>query len=78
MVMRLNCNAVEFDRHIKTPHLLEVIANMSMIMHAQHFKWEKIILNDPTNFQVMLTDLNNTPANVKQDGSHMLLIFRKQ
>ena len=76
--MRLNCNAVEFDRNIKTPHLLEVIANMSTMMHVQHYRWNKTLLNNLTNFQVMLTDLNNTPVNVKQDGSHMLLISRKK
>ena len=65
--MRLNCNTVEFDRSLKQQHLIEVLVNTVEMHHVKTFRWKKIISN-PTNFQVSLTDLRNTPVNVKNDG----------
>ena len=77
-VMRLNCNAIEFDKSLKQQHLIEVLVNTVKLQHVKIFRWKKIIISNPTNFQVSLTDLRNTPVNVKNDGSHALLIFRKR
>ena len=77
-VMRLNCNAIEFDKSLKQQHLIEVLVNTVKLQHVKTFRWKKIIISNPTNFQVSLTDLRNTPVNVKNDGSHALLIFRKR
>ena len=77
-VMRLNCNAIEFDKSLKQQHLIEVLVNTVKLQHVKTFRWKKIIVSNPTNFQVSLTDLRNTPVNVKNDGSHALLIFRKR
>ena len=77
-VMRLYCNAIEFDRSLKQQHLIEVLVSTVKMQHVKTFRWKKIIVSNPTNFQVSLTDLRNTPVNVKNDGSHVLLIFRKE
>ena len=77
-VMRLNCNAIEFDRSLKQQHLIKVLVNTVKMQHVKTFRWKKIIVSNPTNFQVSLTDLRNTPVNVKNYGSHALLIFRKK
>ena len=77
-VMRLNCNAIEFDKSLKQQHLIEVLVNTVKLQHVKTFRWKIIIVGNPTNLQVSLTDLRNTPVNVKNDGSHALLIFRKR
>ena len=77
-VMRLNCNAVEFNRSLKQQHRIEVLVNTVKMQHVKTFRWKKIIVSNSTNFQVSLTDLRNNVANVKNDGSHVLLIFRKK
>ena len=75
--MRLNCNAVEFDKNLKQ-HLLEAITNTTRMQHVQCFRWKRIIVSNPTYFKLTLTDLNNNPVAVKNDGSHVLLIFQKR
>ena len=75
--MRLNCNAIEFDRSLKQ-HLIEVLVNTVKMQHVKTFRWKKIIVSNSTNVQVSLSDLRNNPVNVKNDGSHVLLIFRKK
>ena len=77
-VMRLNCNAIEFDRSLKQQHLIEVLVNTVKMQHVKTFRWKKIIVSNPTNVQVSQTDLRNTPVTVKNDGSHLLLIFGKK
>ena len=74
-VMRVNCNAIEFYRNLKQQRLMEVLVNTVKMQHVKTFRWKKIIVSNPTNFQVSLTDLRNNPVNVKNDGSHALLIF---
>ena len=77
-VMRLNCNAIEFDRSLKQQHLIEVLGNTVKMQHVKTCRWKKIIVSNSTNFQVSRTDLRNNPVNVKNDGAHALLIFRKK
>ena len=77
-VMRLTCTAIEFDKSLKQQHLIEVLVTTVKLQHVKTFRWKKIIGSNPTNIQVSLTDLRNTPVKVKNDGSHALLIFRKK
>ena len=77
-VTRLDCNAIEFDKSLKQQHLIEVLVNTVKLQHMKTCRWKKIIVSNPTNFQVSLTDLRNNPGNVKNDDSHALLIFRKR
>ena len=77
-VMRLMCNTVEFNRSLKQQHRIKVLVNTVKMQHVKTFRWKTIIVNNPTNVQVSLTDLRNTPVNVEHDGSHVLLIFRKK
>ena len=77
-VMRLNCNAIEFDKSLKQQHLIEVLVNTVKLQHVNTFRWKKIIVGNPISFQVSLTDLRNTPVNVTNDGSHAHLICRKR
>ena len=76
--MRRNCNVVEFDRSLKQQHLIEVLVNTVKMQHVKTFRWKKIIVSNSTNVQVSLTDLRNNVGNVKNDGSHVLLIFQKK
>ena len=75
-VMRLNCTTIEFDRSLKQQHLIEVAVNTVKMQHVKTFRWKTITVSSPPNFQVLLTDLRNAPVNMKNDGSHVLLIFR--
>ena len=77
-VTRLTCTAIEFDRSLKQQHLIEVLITTVKMQHVKTFRWKRSIVSNPTNFQVSLTDLRNTPVNDKNDGSHVLLIFRKK
>ena len=76
--MRLYFTAIEFDRSLKQQHLIEVLVNTIKMQHVKTFRWKQTIVSNPTNIKVSLTDLRNTSVNIKNDGSHGLLIFRKK
>ena len=43
-VMRLKCNAIEFDRSLKHQHLIEVLVNTVKMQHVKTFRWKKLLL----------------------------------
>ena len=45
-VMRLNCNAIEFDRSLKQQHLIKVLVNTVKMQHVKTFRWKKIIVSN--------------------------------
>ena len=65
-ILRVNCNLVQYDRNLQKPHLLEVITNIN----------GSVLIANPTDFRVSITDLQNTPVDVKSN-SHILLAFKK-
>ena len=73
-ILRVNCNLVQYNRHLQKPHLLEVITT---IIGSVHFlRWRKVLIANPAGFRVSITDLQNTQVDVKSN-SHVLLAFKK-
>ena len=73
-ILRVNCNLVQYDRNLQKPHLLEVITT---VIGSVHFlRWKKVLIANPADFRVSITDLQNTPVDVKSN-SHILLAFKK-
>ena len=70
-ILRVNCNLVQYDRNL---HLLEVITNINGSVHF--LRWKKVLIANPTDFRVSITDLQNTPVVIKSN-SHILLAFKK-
>ena len=73
-ILRVNCNLVQYDRNLQKPHLLEVITNINGSVHF--LRWNKVLIANPTDFRVSITDLQNTPVDVKSN-SHILRAFKK-
>ena len=73
-ILRVNCNLVQYDRNLKKPHLLEVITSTNGSVHV--LRWKKVLIANPADFRVSITDLQNTPVDVKSN-SHVLLAFKK-
>ena len=73
-ILRVNCNLVQYDRNLQKPHLLEVITNINGSVHF--LRWKKVLIANPADFRVSITDLENTPVDVKSN-LHVLLAFKK-
>ena len=71
-ILRVNCNLVQYDRNLQKPHLLEVITNINGSVHF--LRWKTVLIANPADFSVSITDLQNTPVDVKSN-SHILLAF---
>ena len=54
--------------------LVPVITNSTGSVHF--LRWKKVLIANPTDFRVSITDLQNTPVVVKSK-SHILLAFKK-
>ena len=65
---------MQYDRNLQKPHLLEVITNNNGSVHF--LRWKKVLIVNATDFHVSITDLQNTPVDVKSN-SHILLAFKK-
>ena len=72
--LQVNCNLVKYDRTLQKPHLPEVITNINGSVHF--LRWKKVLIANPADFRVSITDLQNTPVDVKSN-SHVLLAFKK-
>ena len=73
-ILRVNCNLVQYNRNLQKPHLLEVITNSNGNVHV--LRWKKVLIANPADFRLLITDLQNTPVDVKSN-SHVLLAFKK-
>ena len=73
-ILWVNCNLVQYDRNMQKPHLLEVITNNTGSVHV--LRWKKVLIANPADFCVLITDLQNTPVDIKSN-SHILLAFKK-
>ena len=73
-ILRVNCNLVQYNRKLQKPHLLEVMTNSNGSVHV--LRWKKVLIANPADFRVSITDLENTPVDVKSN-SHVLLAFKK-
>ena len=49
-ILRVNCNLVQYDRN-----LLEGITTITGSVHV--FRWKKVLIANPTDFRVSITDL---------------------
>ena len=65
---------MQYDRNLQKSHLLEVITNSNGSVHF--LRWKKVLIVNPTDFRVSITDLQNTPVDVKSN-THILLAFKK-
>ena len=73
-ILRVICTLVQYDRNLQKPHLLEVITTINGSVHV--LRWKKVLIANPIDFCVSITDLQNTPVYVKSN-SHVLLAFKK-
>ena len=73
-ILQVNCNLVQYDRNLQKLHLLEVITNTNDSVHV--LRWKKVLIVNPADFRISITDLQNTPVDVKSN-SHVLLAFKK-
>ena len=65
---------MQYDRNLQKPHLLEVITNINGSVHV--LRWKKVLIANPADFRISVTNLQNTAVDVKSN-SHVLLAFKK-
>ena len=73
-ILRVNCNLLQYDRNLQEPHLLEVITIINGNVHV--LRWKKVLIANPADFCVSITDLQSTQVDVKSN-LHVLLAFKK-
>ena len=64
-ILWVNCNLVQYNRNLQKPHLLEVITNSNGSVHV--LRWKKVLIANPADFRVSITDLQTTPVDVKSN-----------